>query len=503
MPRDETEAFEASVRVGDCGFGRACGIGGIPRDAGCGVVVIGWCRGRDRDRVGWSSCGSAGEQLTQLLALHGHQPTVLDHGWPRRGPVVHQRGQQLDRADHHHRVGHELHRPRHQQPAGHHRRAATGPCGSPTRPTTRSGGSPPPGRSPTTPAPASATRRASPPGRDGALWFTNAANNSIGRITTAGSVTNYTGPGISNPHAITAGSDGALWFTNLTGGSGCSTHAAPCGSIGRITTSGTVTDYTDPGFSHPQRITAGPDGALWFTQGDDAIGRITTTGKITVYTVPGISNPQGITAGPDGALWFTNREATRSGGSPPAGPSPTTPAPASATRRGSPPGPTGPCGSPTWATARSGGSPPAGPSPTTPAPASADPLGITAGPDGALWFTNYIGGSIGRITTAGTVTSYTSRAPARAMQAITAGPDGALWFTNYGTNSIGRITTSRHRDQLHRRRHQRPVRDHRRSRRRALVHQPHRRVWMQHLQAPCGSIGRITTTGIITNYTGT
>ena len=52
-------------------------------------------------------------------------------------------------------------------------------------------------------------------GPDGALWFTNAGNNSIGRITTAGVVTNYTGTGIDEPTSITTGPDGALWFTNL------------------------------------------------------------------------------------------------------------------------------------------------------------------------------------------------------------------------------------------------------------------------------------------------
>jgi virginiamycin B lyase len=30
-------------------------------------------------------------------------------------------------------------------------------------------------------------------GPDGALWFANSANNSIGRITTKGKVTNFTG----------------------------------------------------------------------------------------------------------------------------------------------------------------------------------------------------------------------------------------------------------------------------------------------------------------------
>ena len=52
-------------------------------------------------------------------------------------------------------------------------------------------------------------------------------------------------------------------------------------------------------------ITAGPDGALWFTNWD-SIGRISTDGVSSDYTGPGISEALGITVGPDGALWFTN-----------------------------------------------------------------------------------------------------------------------------------------------------------------------------------------------------
>ena len=83
-------------------------------------------------------------------------------------------------------------------------------------------------------------------GPDGALWFTNYGNNSIGRITTSGAVTNYTGPGIGDPDQIVAGPDGALWFTNLDNN-----------SIGRITTSGTVTNYTDPSIDGPDGIAVG------------------------------------------------------------------------------------------------------------------------------------------------------------------------------------------------------------------------------------------------------
>jgi hypothetical protein len=62
-------------------------------------------------------------------------------------------------------------------------------------------------------------------GPDGAIWFTTAGNNSIGRITKSGKkVSSYTGPGISNPAGIAPGPDGALWFAN---------HGSA--SLGRIT----------------------------------------------------------------------------------------------------------------------------------------------------------------------------------------------------------------------------------------------------------------------------
>jgi streptogramin lyase len=70
-----------------------------------------------------------------------------------------------------------------------------------------------------------------------------------------------------------------------------------------------------------------------------------------------------------------------------------------------------------------------------------EPNGIAAGPDGALWFT-MSPNKIGRITTAGAVTQY--RVPGRNNMPwyITAGPDGAMWFTQFYGNEIGRITTA-------------------------------------------------------------
>ena len=70
-------------------------------------------------------------------------------------------------------------------------------------------------------------------------------------------------------------------------------------SIGRITTAGVVTTYTDPTILSPGEITAGPDGALWFTDdrtGSYSIGRIDpTTHAVTSYTDPTLASPGDIT----------------------------------------------------------------------------------------------------------------------------------------------------------------------------------------------------------------
>jgi streptogramin lyase len=118
-------------------------------------------------------------------------------------------------------------------------------------------------------------------GPDGALWFTELHRNRIGRITTTGVITEYTVPTAnSGPGAITVGPDGALWFTEILGF-----------KIGRLTPAGVFTEYPLPVHSpqqYPYSITTGPDGALWFALSAlgnyyGNIGRITTTGTITTY----------------------------------------------------------------------------------------------------------------------------------------------------------------------------------------------------------------------------
>src|SRR4051794_19241783 len=76
------------------------------------------------------------------------------------------------------------------------------------------------------------------------------------------------------------------------------------------------------------------------------------------------------------------------------------------------------------------------------------PRGIVAGPDGRLWFTEYAGNKVGRITTTGQIgvgDEITMPTANVSPSGITAGPDGNLWFTEFagGANSrVGRIPPS-------------------------------------------------------------
>ncbi len=229
-------------------------------------------------------------------------------------------------------------------------------------------------------------------GPDGALWFADRGSNQIGRITTSGTISEFPLPSWgSDVWDITPGPDGALWF------------AANDNQIGRITTTGEVTQFQVPITSSGNpiySITSGPDGALWFTvccirQG--LIGRITTAGAVTKFPLSPDSNATDITSGPDGALWFTDR---------------------------------GKIGRITTL----------GVITYFPLPTGASTYGIALGPDGALWFTEMESNMIGRITTTGIITEFPIPTPISGPLAIVAGSDNALWFTEYGSNQIGRIT---------------------------------------------------------------
>jgi virginiamycin B lyase len=232
------------------------------------------------------------------------------------------------------------------------------------------------------------------PGPDGAMWFNSDNNTSaqfIGRITTGGAITIFTESSFIN--AMTAGPDGALWFTEESGG------------IGRITTTGVISEYPLPNpNAEPYQIITGPDGALWFTEiGDNQIGRITTGGVVSEYPLlPEDSGPIGICVGPDGALWFVDFDGKH-------------------------------VGRVTAGVLTEFAVPTAGGQLRT----------IVTGPDGALWFAESNSApvsNIARITTAGVLEEFPTPTPNANPQSLTLGPDGKLWFVE--TGQIGRVETS-------------------------------------------------------------
>ena len=190
------------------------------------------------------------------------QRTGPDHDRSRRQPLVHRAGREQDRADHTSRGDHRvLHWPLCRESAS---RYHSGPRWQP--------------------------------------WFTEWNGCKIGRITTAGVITQFAYLGEVDPEGITQGPDGNLWFTEYG-----------ANKIGRITTAGVATQFSGlTAGGYPQYITAGSDGNLWATEGEgNKIARITTAGVITEYTAGLTAKgfPAGIAAGPDGNLWIAEASA--------------------------------------------------------------------------------------------------------------------------------------------------------------------------------------------------
>ena len=226
-------------------------------------------------------------------------------------------------------------------------------------------------------------------------------DDQIGRITPAGQVTEFPiPPSSSGPDRITAGPDGNLWFT----------YVSSDYRIGRITPAGQVTVFPTPSANHssvPFDIAAGPDGNLWFTEPyGNKIGRITPAGQVTEFPVS--LYPGDIKAGPDGNLWFTESE-----------PIPPQPGRRDMIGRITPSGQ------------------------VTEFPLSGFLMsGEAFGPDGNLWFTKGVyepitGGPPGaakrveflsRITPAGQITDIPLSGFAGGGE-MTFGPDGNLWYT--------------------------------------------------------------------------
>lgn len=160
------------------------------------------------------------------------------------------------------------------------------------------------------------------PGPDGAVWFTNPGNATIGRITTAGEISEYSIPGPwdkTADYGITVGPEGVFWITEQNG------------AVGRLTVTGEVTQFVIPNpppnaprsylsEPSPREIITGREGVMWFTDpGKYAIGRITPAGEISEYEVPSFGTPISLAQAPNGEILFTESDASVLGSLNPAG----------------------------------------------------------------------------------------------------------------------------------------------------------------------------------------
>ena len=121
-----------------------------------------------------------------------------------------------------------------------------------------------------------------------------AAENSTIGIDLSGADKQVALPSGSIADWIVAGPDGNMWFTE-----------GQTGKIGRLQPDSTVTEFaTTTPLDAPGRIIAGSDGALWFTTRTPGIGRITTDGVVTEYNEG--FYPSAMAEAPDGSIWMTD-----------------------------------------------------------------------------------------------------------------------------------------------------------------------------------------------------
>ncbi|MFH1149555.1 MAG: hypothetical protein V1748_03680 [Actinomycetota bacterium] len=74
--------------------------------------------------------------------------------------------------------------------------------------------------------------------------------------------------------------------------------------------------------------------------------------------------------------------------------------------------------------------------------AGSGPAGIALGADGNLWFSEFPGNRIGRITPAGGITEFAVPTAGSNPEAACLGRDGNIWFTETAGNKVGTINTA-------------------------------------------------------------
>lgn len=133
-------------------------------------------------------------------------------------------------------------------------------------------------------------------GPDGNVWFCESTYNTWGYCTPGGSVSSFSGSGITvGAVQMCTGSDGRLWFAGA--------DDTVYGLIA-TTTGGSATAYTDPSLGSTSGTCAGPDGNLWFVGTFSYLGQCSTSGAFALFSIPAGGVYSVVCSGPGDELWF-------------------------------------------------------------------------------------------------------------------------------------------------------------------------------------------------------
>ena len=276
-------------------------------------------------------------------------------------------------------------------------------------------------------------------GPGGTIWFTEFRADQIGRISTAGVLTEYRVPTPgAEPYQISAGPGGAMWFTEYN-----------TAKIGRVTSNGQVTEFALPrptygGFG----LRRAPDGDLFITDPAGSVDRISAAGAITRIPLRGdAGTPFAVAVSPAGQAWFsefrgyfeysTTLVPLASQNAPVTLPDPVSDIDSVSA------GPANALWFADYGTSQVGELNlatrhvrlfPAG-------PRYGGLNDIVAGPDGVGWFTEQAG-IVGRASARGTVAEFALSEAGSNPDGIAFGPGNAIWVAESGTSTIAELTAS-------------------------------------------------------------
>ena len=220
------------------------------------------------------------------------------------------------------------------------------------------------------------------------MWFTDRDANEVDRIASDGSLLRVPLLPGSTPLGICTGPLNSLWVTENRNN-----------VIGRISSSGTVTNGVDLGVgTAPVGIIEGPDGNLWVAE-SNGIARVTPTGVVAQFALPDGVGALRIVDGTGDDLWFVEEQGGRAGRIDTSGHI------------------------------------------TLLKATFNQPTGIAVDRNGTVWIAEQGAGTIDHVSSRGDLVRYKVDAPFAEPEDLIGAPDGTIWFTEFGSGEVGRFAS--------------------------------------------------------------